>query len=62
MLKKRSLQLQFLYNPGTTATDAKAGKIEKYCELTDNGYIFQPVATEVRGSLGERSRVFPATS
>ena len=30
-----------LCNPGTTATEAEARKIEKYRELIDNGYIFQ---------------------
>ena len=39
-----------LCNPGTTATKAEASKIEKYRELIDNGYIFQPVALEVQGS------------
>ena len=29
-----------LCNPGTTATEAEARKIEKYRELIDNGYIF----------------------
>ena len=47
-----------LCNPGTTATEAEARKIEKYRELIDNGYIFQPVALEVQGSLGERSEIF----
>ena len=45
-------------NPGTTATEAEARKIEKYCELIDNGYIFQPMALEVQGSLGESSEIF----
>ena len=45
-----------LCNPGTT--DAEARKIEKYRELIDNGYIFQPVASEVQGSLGESSETF----
>ena len=36
-----------LCNPGTTATEAEARKIERYRELLDNGYIFQPVALEV---------------
>ena len=45
-------------NPGTTATEAEARKIEKYRELIDNGYIFQPVALEVQGSLGESSEIF----
>ena len=46
-----------LCNPGTTATEAEARKIEKYRELIDNGYIFQPVALEVQGSLGESSEI-----
>ena len=29
-----------LYNPGTTAIETEARKIEKNCELVDNGYIF----------------------
>ena len=47
-----------LCNPGTTATEAEARKIEKYRELIDNGYIFQPVASEVQGFLGESSEIF----
>ena len=37
----------FLWTPGTIATEAEARKIEKYSELIDNGYNFQPVALEV---------------
>ena len=48
----------FLCNPRTTATEAEARKIEKYRELIDNGYTFQPVALEVQGSLGESSEIF----
>ena len=44
--------------PGTTATKAEARKIEKYRELLDNGYILQPVALEVQGSLDESSEIF----
>ena len=47
-----------LCNPGTTATEAEARKIEKYRELIDNGYIFQPVALEVQGFLTESSEIF----
>ena len=47
-----------LCKPGTTASEPEAGKIEKYRELIDNGYIFQPVALEVQGSLGESSEIF----
>ena len=46
----------FLCNPGTT--EAEARKIEKYRELIDNGYIFQPVALKVQGSSGESSDIF----
>ena len=46
-----------LCNPGTTATEAEARKIEKYSELIDNGCIFQPVALEIQGSLGECSEI-----
>ena len=44
-------------NPGTIPTAAEARKIEKFCELLDNGYIFQPVALEVQGFLGESSEI-----
>ena len=47
-----------LCNPGTTATEVEARKIEKYRELIDNGYIFQPVALEVQSSSGESSEIF----
>ena len=47
-----------LCNPGTTATEAEASKIEKYRELIDNGCSFQPVALEVQGSLDESSEIF----
>ena len=47
-----------LCSPGTTATKAEARKIDKFRELIDNGYIFQPVALEVQGSLGESSEIF----
>ena len=39
-----------LCKPGTTATEAEARKIEKFCKLIDNGYIFQPV-TNIRKIL-----------
>ena len=47
-----------LCKPGTTPTEAEARKIEKYRELKDNGYFFQPVALEVQGSLGQSSEIF----
>ena len=45
-------------NPGTTATEAEAGKIDIHCELLDNGYIFQPVAVELQSSSNESCEIF----
>ena len=47
-----------LCNPGITATEAEARKIDNYREILDNGYIFQPVGLEVHGSLAESSEIF----
>ena len=58
MLLHPRLNQGSLCNPGTTATEAEARKIEKYRELIDNGYLFQPVALEVQGSLGDSSELF----
>ena len=45
-----------LCNPGTTATEAEAPKVEKYRER-NNGYISQPMVLEVQGYLGESSEI-----
>ena len=47
-----------LCRPGTTATEAEARKIKKYCELINNGYLFQPLVLEVQGSLVESIEIF----
>ena len=47
-----------LCNPGTKTTEGEARKIEKNCESINNGYIFQRVALDVHGSLGESSEIF----
>ena len=39
-------------HPGATATETEEGNVEKYRELIDNGYFFQPVVMEVQDSLG----------
>ena len=57
-LAPSSLNQVYLCNPGTTATEPEARKFEKYRELSKNGYIFQPVALEVHGSLGESGELF----
>ena len=46
-----------LGNPVPTATEAEAREIEKFRELIDNGYNFQPVVMEVQDSLGESSEI-----
>ena len=51
-----------LCNSGTTAIEAEARKNEKYRELIDNEYFFQPVALEVWGSSGEISKIFSHAS
>ena len=43
---------------GFTATEAEARKVEKYREIINKGYIFQPVALDVQGSLCESSEIF----
>ena len=42
----------------TTAVEAEARKNEKYRELIDIRYIFQPKALEIQCSLGESSEIF----
>ena len=41
----------------TATPEAEARKNEKYRELIENGYVFQPVVLEVQGSLGESSEI-----
>ena len=48
----------FLCNPGTTATVAEARKVEKYWKMTDNGFVFQPVAEEVQSFSDQSSETF----
>ena len=52
------LKQGFLCNPGTTATEAEAREIEKYCEVIDNNYVVLPMAIEIPGSLDDSSEIF----
>ena len=45
-------------NPGTAAEDAEELKTAKFVCLTDKGYIFQPLAFEIRGGVGPSSSTF----
>ena len=47
-----------LCTPGANATEAEARKVAKCRELIDDGYIFEPMAMEVHGSLGGCSEIF----
>ena len=47
-----------LWNQEAAATLAEVRKSERYRELINKGYIFQPVALEVQGSLGESKEIF----
>ena len=42
------------------ATDAEERKIAKYSDLTDQGYLFQPLAFECQGGAGESTAKFVA--
>ena len=46
-----------LCNPGTTATEAEARKIEKYREIKKQWIHFRNVALEVQCSLGKSSEI-----
>ncbi len=52
------IQAGSVCNPGVTATDAEDRKVVKYQNLTDIGYIFQPLAFEVQGSMGSSTECF----
>ena len=45
-------------NPGTAAEDAEDLKTAKYVCLTDEGYIFQPLAFETQGGVGPSTSTF----
>ena len=45
-------------NPGTAAAEAEERKIDKYEDLVNDGYIFQPLAFEIQGAAGPSTEVF----
>ena len=38
-------------NPGTAAAEAEERKIDKYKDLVNDGYLFQPLAFEIQGEV-----------
>ena len=45
-------------NPGTDAAEAEERKIDKYKDLVNDGYLFQPLAFEIQGAAGPSTEVF----
>ena len=45
-------------NPGRAAAEAEERKIDKYKDLVNDGYRFQPLAFEIQGAAGPSTEVF----
>ena len=45
-------------NPGTTAAEVEERKIDKYEDLVNDGYLFQPLAFEIQGAAGPSTEFF----
>ena len=45
-------------NPGTAAAEAEERKIDKYKDLVNDGYLFQPLAFEIQGAAGPSTEIF----
>ena len=45
-------------NPGTAAAEAEELKIDKYKDLVNDGYLFQPLAFEIQFAAGPSTEVF----
>ena len=45
-------------NPGTAAAEAEERKNDKYRDLVDNEYLFQPLAFESKGAAGPSTEIF----
>ena len=44
--------------PGTAAAEAEERKNDKYKDLVDDGYLFQPLAFEIQGAAGPSTVIF----
>ena len=45
-------------NPGTAAAEAEERINDKYKDLVDDGYLFQPLAFEIQGAAGPSTEIF----
>ena len=48
----------FVYNPGTATAEAEERKNDKYQDLVDYAYLFQPLVFEIQGAAGPSSETF----
>ena len=44
-------------NPGTAAAEAEEQKNDKYKDLLDDGYLFQPLAFEIQGAASPSTEI-----
>ena len=45
-------------NPGMAAAEMEERKNDKYKDLVDDGYLFQPLAFEIHGAAGPSTEIF----
>ena len=45
-------------NPGTAAAEAEERKIDKYKDVLNDGYLFQPLSFEIQGAAGPGTEIF----
>ena len=45
-------------NPGTAAAEEEERKIDKYKDLVNDGYLFQPLAFEIQSAVGPSTEFF----
>ena len=48
----------YVCNPCTAAADAEEQQIDKYKDLVNDGYLFQPLAFEIQGAAGPSTENF----
>ena len=57
-LALKMISAQSVCNPGTAAAEPEERKNDKYKDLVDDGYLFQPLAFEIQGAAGQAQNFF----
>ena len=57
-LNPSRLSARSVCNPGTAAAEAEEQKKDKYKDLVDDEYLFQPLAFEIQGAAGNSTEFF----